>query len=168
MTVQTFSLSSYLSNFQLYQAKQTLSWLNELPLVSRLVVEVAWVADDGLLLKEIDRAGRVGNVVLFQNGVSEGTIVRTSGKDGEQGDTGWIELVSIPQIKSITMIDDAQGQYVVPVKSMLPGYLDIVPNEGYNHLAFFSPVNSSRPIWITSGEWEVTKIAAVDNDRTTA
>lgn len=37
------------------------------------------------------------------------------------------------------------------------GYLDIVPSpEGYNHIALFSPANSSKPRFLTSGEWEVS------------
>jgi dipeptidyl aminopeptidase B len=36
-------------------------------------------------------------------------------------------------------------------------YLDILPNEeGYNHIALFSPADSSIPKWLTSGPWEVT------------
>jgi dipeptidyl aminopeptidase len=31
----------------------------------RIIVEVAWVADDGLIVKEIDRAARMGQVVVF-------------------------------------------------------------------------------------------------------
>jgi dipeptidyl aminopeptidase len=60
--------------------------------------------------------------------------------------------------------DRKQGQNVHPVKAPLAGYLDIVPNEGFNHIAFFSPANSTTPIWITSGEWEVTQISRVDSE----
>lgn len=44
-------------------------------------------------------------------------------------------------------------------------YLDILPNkEGYNHIALFSPADSSIPRWLTTGEWEVTgKILRVDH-----
>lgn len=50
-----------------------------------------------------------------------------------------------------------------PLKgAAIEGYVDIVPNNGFNHLAFFSPLNSSVPIWLTNGEWEVTSIAGVD------
>jgi dipeptidyl aminopeptidase len=37
------------------------------------------------------------------------------------------------------------------------GYLDIVPTpEGYDHIALFSPADSSQPLFLTSGDWEVT------------
>ena len=42
------------------------------------------------------------------------------------------------------------------------GYLDIVPNKGYNHVAFFSPLDASEPIWITEGQWEVASIAGLN------
>lgn len=61
----------------------------------RILVEVGWIANDALLVKEIDRAARTGQVVLFQDGESRGTVVRTLGKDGEGGDTGWIDHVSL-------------------------------------------------------------------------
>ncbi|OBZ74023.1 putative dipeptidyl-aminopeptidase B [Grifola frondosa] len=48
-----------------------------------------------------------------------------------------------------------------------PAYLDIVPSPlGYNHIALFSPANSSTPRFLTSGQWEVTgDILAVDTNR---
>ncbi|WVQ85041.1 hypothetical protein IAT38_007205 [Cryptococcus sp. DSM 104549] len=137
-TVHTYTLSS--------RAKHQLSWDGEMPKDDRIIVEVGWVADDALLIKEIDRAARIGNVVLFQGGETKGDIVRILGKDGEEGDDGWID----------------HGQNVIPVKGPVQGYLDVVPNEGYNHIAFYSPLNATKPLWITSGEWEVTQISGVD------
>ncbi|KAK8844035.1 hypothetical protein IAR55_006829 [Kwoniella newhampshirensis] len=138
VSVHTYTLST--------RSRAQLAWEGEMPLDDRIITEVEWVADDALLVKEIDRAARKGNVVLFQGSKSRGDIVRILGKDGEEGDDGWID----------------HGQNVIPVKGPMAGYLDIVPNEGFNHIAFFSPYNASKPIWITSGEWEVTQISAVD------
>ena len=46
------------------------------------------------------------------------------------------------------------------------GYLDIVVNNGYDHLALFSPVDSSTPKFLTSGEWEVDGgVEAIDYER---
>lgn len=64
----------------------------------RVIAEVSWVADDALLVKEVDRAARVGHVVLFQGGEREGHVVRYLGKDGEEGDDGWIDHVSLPKL----------------------------------------------------------------------
>ncbi|KIY32640.1 dipeptidyl aminopeptidase [Cryptococcus gattii E566] len=148
VTVHTFSLSS--------STVQRLTWLDEFPLPDRIITKVGWVADDALLVKEIDRAARDGNVVLFQfqhdegkSKTMEGQIVRRLGKDGEEGDDGWID----------------HGQNAIPVKGSVRGYLDIVPNQGYNHIALFTPLNASKPLWITAGEWEVTEISGVDTEK---
>lgn len=51
----------------------------------------------------------------------------------------------------------------MPVKYPIEGYLDIVPINGFNHIAYFAPVNATEPIWITEGDWgEVTEVSAVD------
>jgi dipeptidyl aminopeptidase len=43
------------------------------------------------------------------------------------------------------------------------GYIDVVVNEGYSHLALFSPIDSSTPKFLTSGEWEVDgSVLAID------
>jgi dipeptidyl aminopeptidase len=46
-------------------------------------------------------------------------------------------------------------------------YLDIVPTpEGYNHIALFNPADSSQPMFLTSGDWEVTgRIHGVDSKK---
>lgn len=97
VTVHTFSLSS-LSSPNVHR----LTWPGEFPLPDRIITEVGWVADDALLVKEIDRAARDGNVVLFQfeseegkSKTMEGKIVRRLGKDGEEGDDGWIDHASV-------------------------------------------------------------------------
>ena len=65
-----------------------------------------------------------------------------------------------------------QTQAIYPIAPELsptgePAYLDVVPTpEGYNHIALFSPSDSSTPQFLTSGEWEVTsEILAVDVNR---
>ncbi|KAJ6624869.1 dipeptidyl peptidase IV N-terminal region-domain-containing protein [Mycena sp. CBHHK59/15] len=127
-----------------------------------IVSEIKWVSDDMLILKEVNRNADNGSVVLFDKlakssslSLAErerGTVVRKLGKDGEEGDDGWI--------------DNFQNIYPLPttlVSSLSAGtavaaYIDVVPTpEGFNHLALFSPPTSSTPIWLTSGEWEVTK-----------
>ena len=43
------------------------------------------------------------------------------------------------------------------------GYIDVVERDGYNHLGYFSPLNASKPQYITGGNWEVTSgISAFD------
>lgn len=94
VTAFTFSVSDYLQSSSVVSAKKSLSWRGSMPEENRIIIEVAWVSDNSLLIKEVDRAARVGNVVLFQNGETSGTIVRKLGKEGEEGDDGWIDHVS--------------------------------------------------------------------------
>lgn len=91
--VHTFSLQTYLSTRSLGASKQILSWPGEMPRAQRIIMEVGWVADDALIVKEIDRPARDGSVILFTQNGSEGKVVRRLGKDGEEGDDGWIDHV---------------------------------------------------------------------------
>jgi len=65
----------------------------------------------------------------------------------------------------------AQSQYIYRLPESMVGsnaaYLDILPNdEGYNHIALFSPADSSVPKWLTRGSWEVTSgVLGVDVDK---
>ena len=69
------------------------------------------------------------------------------------------------------MLTLAQSQYIYRLPESMVGsnaaYLDILPNdEGYNHIALFSPADSSIPKWLTSGPWEVTSgVLGVDVDK---
>ncbi|TFK34032.1 dipeptidyl peptidase IV N-terminal region-domain-containing protein [Crucibulum laeve] len=133
-----------------------LTWDARLPAKDSIVQEVAWVGNTSLLLKEVNRNADSGNVILFDAGFSAtaftvpGHAVRKLGKDGEQGDDGWIDadqnVVPIPHIPGVP--PGAPGRN---------SYLDIVPTkEGFNHIALFNVASLSKPIFLTSGEWEVT------------
>ena len=163
--MHTFSLERYIADRKVSSAKQDLTWAGMIEEDQRVIAEVSWVGDDALLVKEVDRASRTGHVVLFEGGERQGKVVRQLGKDGEEGDDGWIDHVSCRDSQP----DGAheQGQNVRPLKGyLLDGYFDIVPNsDGFNHLAFYSPPNNSEPLWLTSGDWEVTSIAGVDADK---
>ncbi|KAL0569963.1 Dipeptidyl peptidase 4 [Marasmius crinis-equi] len=125
------------------EATVELSWEGRHRAEDSIISEVAWVGDDELIVKEVNRNADDGNVVFFNlasgnKDGKQGIVVRKQGKNGEEGDDGWIE----------------SSQNIYPVDL---GYLDIVPTpEGFNHIALFAPANSSTPIWLTKGEWEVT------------
>ncbi|KAA1470272.1 dipeptidyl aminopeptidase [Dentipellis sp. KUC8613] len=129
-----------------------LDWDGRQAANNSVVTEVAWVGNNSLLVRESNRNADEGSVVFFDLedtravGKSVGRVVRKLGKNGEQGDDGWI--------------DAGQTIYPLPASAApggVPAYLDIVPTkEGFNHIALFSPVNSSTPQFLTSGEWEVT------------
>ncbi|OCH89774.1 dipeptidyl aminopeptidase [Obba rivulosa] len=141
------------------EASLTLDWDGRQPADNSIISEVAWVGNATLLIKEVTRAADNGSVVFFDLDSEDadlGRIVRKLGVEGEHGDKGWIE--------------SAQSIYPIAASATPYGssaYLDIVPTpSGYNHIALFSPVNSSSPQFLTSGDWEVTGgILAVDTNR---
>ncbi|KAJ7643291.1 dipeptidyl aminopeptidase [Mycena polygramma] len=161
--VAVFDLAAHLDHSATDVEILTLNWAGRHADDDSTISEIKWVSDDMLILKELNRNADNGSVVLFDNlaksastlSLAErerGTVVRKLGKDGEEGDDGWV--------------DNFQNIYALPstlVSSLSAGtvaaaYLDVVPTpEGFNHLALFSPASSSTPIWLTSGEWEVTK-----------
>ncbi|CCO31163.1 hypothetical protein BN14_05198 [Rhizoctonia solani AG-1 IB] len=150
----TAEATSKIAQGAVQNATTILSWDKQLKPEDQIVSEVAWVGNDTLIVREVGREAREGHVVLFDvsktGKVAKGKIVRVKGEKGEEGDKGWIE----------------SEQNIVPLKQT-PGYLDILPTpEGYNHIALFSPPDSSSPIWLTGGEWEVTgSVLAVDETR---
>ncbi|KAJ7708699.1 dipeptidyl aminopeptidase [Mycena rosella] len=162
--VAVFDLATYLAGGAADPEAQLLAldWAGRHDGDDSVVSEIKWVSDDMLVLKEVNRNADNGSVVLFEKLAmattltlaerARGTVVRKLGKDGEEGDEGWI--------------DNFQNIYALPsdlVSSLSAGtvagaYIDVVPTpEGFNHLALFSPPSSSTPIWLTSGAWEVTK-----------
>jgi len=116
-----------------------------------IIFEVTWVDDEKLIVKEVNRNADDGNVVFFDftsGDAATGTVTRKLGKNGEEGDDGWIE----------------SAQFISPLPDA-SGYLDIVPTkEGYTHIALFSPANATEPVFLTSGDWEVTSgVLGVDD-----
>ncbi|KAF7370927.1 hypothetical protein MSAN_00726600 [Mycena sanguinolenta] len=159
--IAVFDLSTYMEAGDSDVQLLTLDWAGRHIDDDSIISEIKWVSDDVLILKELNRVADNGSVVLFENlsklstlSLAErerGTVVRKLGKNGEEGDDGWV--------------DNFQNIYALPstlVSSLSAGtvaaaYLDVLPTpEGFNHLALFSPASSSTPIWLTSGEWEVT------------
>lgn len=133
-----------------------LSWDGQRPSDDSIIQEVAWIDDETLIIKEINRSGDTGSVILFDASrpTKKGRVVRRLGKHGEEGDDGWID--------SSQRVYPLGDQY-----ARATSYLDVIPNkEGYNHIALFSPADSSTPIWLTSGSWEVTSgILGVDTKK---
>ncbi|KZS94787.1 hypothetical protein SISNIDRAFT_452914 [Sistotremastrum niveocremeum HHB9708] len=126
-----------------------LNWSPRRPILNSIITEVVWLDSTHLMLRETDRGSTSGSVVLFdlsegggldggKTKVKEGVVVRTLGRDGEEGDSGWI--------------DARQSIHPLPNGR----YLDIVPKpEGYDHIALFDAYNASTARWLTFGTWEV-------------
>ncbi|KAG0077163.1 hypothetical protein BGZ90_007622 [Linnemannia elongata] len=117
---------------------------------NRIIAEVRWATEgsSALLVKIQNRVQNHEKLVLVDPVSLSGKIVREW--DAGKQDGGWIDMQ-----QSI--------RYVRPSDAVPKGgYLDIGNNNGYNHIALYTPVDNPNPKWLTSGEWEVQSMAAVN------
>ncbi|KAL8871654.1 MAG: hypothetical protein Q9174_002560, partial [Haloplaca sp. 1 TL-2023] len=120
----------------------------------RLITEIVWAGKDAkLIVKETNRESDVLKVVLVDVPMRTGTAVRTV--DVNAIDGGWFEVSEETQF---IPGDPGNGR-------VHDGYVDTVIHEGYDHLAYFTPLDNPKPVLLTSGKWEVVKApSAVDLD----
>lgn len=107
----------------------------------KLITEVLWVADDYVLLKITNRASDVREVFLV-SAEKEAQVQRIRTDHAEKL---WFEVTSnavfVPKNETLGRFAD--------------GYIDLVVDEGYNHLAYFSPPQNPHGKLLTKGHWEV-------------
>ncbi|CAI4063559.1 dipeptidyl aminopeptidase SKDI_08G0710 [Saccharomyces kudriavzevii IFO 1802] len=107
---------------------------------SLLITEVTWVGDSNVLIKATDRSSDVLTIFLVDTIAKTSNVVRNESARG-----GWWEIT--------------HNTLFIPANKALDrphnGYVDIVPIDGYNHLAFFENSNNSYFKKLTKGEWEV-------------
>lgn len=118
----------------------------------RLITELVWAGNDGkILVKETNRESDVLKVVLIDVRRRTGKVVRTV--DVNAIDGGWFE---VSEETTFIPSDPGRGR-------PHSGYVDTVIHDGYDHLAYFTPLENPEPIILTSGPWEVVKApSAVD------
>ncbi|OJA09345.1 hypothetical protein AZE42_08476 [Rhizopogon vesiculosus] len=164
-SLHVFDVAQYLERSETYPDADIytyeLTWEGRFPVTNSIIMDVSWVGQSTLIVKEVTRAADNGNVVYFNLSsmwsaeTAPGRVVRRLGSSGEEGDEGWIQ----------------SSQTIFPLLDTLrsgdsSAYLDVVPNNGYNHIALFDPAESSTPRFLTSGPWEVTGgIRTVDTER---
>jgi dipeptidyl aminopeptidase len=111
---------------------------------TRLITELVWGGKDGkLLVKETNRESDILKVALIDVRQRTGKVVRTVDVNGIDG--GWFEVSE--QTRFIPS-DPGNGR-------PHSGYVDTVIHDGYDHLAYFTPLDNPDPILLTSGSWEV-------------
>ncbi|CAG8754538.1 8879_t:CDS:2, partial [Cetraspora pellucida] len=128
------------------------NFINDFPSDDKIITEVCWVGNDNVLVRVMNRVQDIAKVVLVDPVTRNGTTVREENADKMDG--GWFEITRswVYLQKGGSIIQDS--------------YIDVVVNNGYNHLAIFSPLNSSSPRYLTSGNWEVVDgVKAVDRKR---
>jgi len=103
VSAHVFDLDRYQSALGIPAASATLQldWLGRHSKNDSIISEVAWVGNTTLIIKEVNRPADDGNIIVFDldaaGGASRsmGRVVRKKGKNGEEGDDGWIDSVCI-------------------------------------------------------------------------
>ncbi|KAI4161437.1 MAG: hypothetical protein LQ342_004840 [Letrouitia transgressa] len=118
----------------------------------RLITEVLWAGKDAkLLVKESNRESDILKVILIDVPLRTGKVVRTVNVNGIDG--GWFE---VSHSTHFVPSDPKNGRNH-------DGYVDTIIHEGFDHLAYFTPLDNPKPIVLTSGKWEVVEApSAVD------
>ena len=118
----------------------------------RLITELVWAGEEGkVLVKETNRESDILKVNLINVVDRTGSVVRTV--DVNAIDGGWFE---VSEETRYIPSDPNNGR-------PHSGYVDTVIHDGYDHLAYFTPLDNAKPILLTSGSWEVVKApSAID------
>ncbi|KAH7124029.1 putative dipeptidyl-aminopeptidase B [Dendryphion nanum] len=122
---------------------------------NRLITEIVWAGKSKrVLVRETNRESDVLKVVLMDVERRTGKTVRT--EDVKALDGGWFE---VSQRTRFIPSDPSKGRNH-------DGYIDTVIHEGYDHLGYFTTLDSSEPVMLTQGKWEVVEApSAVDLER---
>ena len=117
---------------------------NDFPDDDRLITELVWAGKDGkVLVKNTNRESYRLKVELIDVVERTGKVVRE--EDVNALDGGWFE---VSEKTRYIPSDPGNGR-------PHSGYIDTVINEGYDHLAYFTPLDNPKPVMMTTGEWEV-------------
>lgn len=107
-----------------------------------LITDITWVGKK-VLVKVTNRVSDVMRVILVDPIARRGLMVRTV--DVGKIDGGWFE---ISHETTYIPADPRRGRWD-------DGYIDVVIHDDGDHLAYFSPLDASEPVMLTSGNWEV-------------
>ena len=127
---------------------------SDFPDDDRLITELIWTGKDGkVIVKNTNRESDILKVALIDVTQRTGRVVRT--EDVNALDGGWFEVSETTRYVPGNPANDRPHA----------GYIDTIIHEGYDHLAYFTPLDNSEPIMLTSGEWEVVDApSAIDLD----
>jgi len=110
----------------------------------RLITEVVWAGKSGkVLVRETNRESDILKVVLMDVEKRSGKTVRT--ENVAELDGGWFE---VSQKTKYVPADPENGRKD-------DGYIDTIIHEGYDHIGYFTPLDSEKPTVLTQGPWEV-------------
>lgn len=118
--------------------------------LERLITEIVWVGNEQVLIRVTNRESDILKLFIVScpsDQITMSSIVSRF-EDG-RGDKSWFEI--------------SHNTIFVPKSEnrKFDGYIDLIEVDGYDHLAYFSPANSSKPkYYLTEGDWEVIDGAA--------
>ncbi|TID30686.1 hypothetical protein CANINC_000602 [Pichia inconspicua] len=121
---------------------------NEIDNVERLITEVVWVGNEQVLLRVTNRESDILKIFIVTSSENGIASTPTRFEDG-RNEKSWFEIT--------------HNTIYIPKSDNRPhdGYIDRIGVNGYDHLAYFSPANSSEPkVVLTNGDWEVVDGAA--------
>ena len=122
----------------------------------RIIIEIVWASAGQVLIRETNRESDVVKIFLVDTKARTSKLVRSEDIAGLDG--GWVEP---SQSTRFIPADPENGR-------SHDGYVDTIIHEGYDHLAYFSPLDSSEPVMLTKGDWEVVSApSAVDLEKNT-
>ncbi|KAL9074523.1 MAG: hypothetical protein Q9157_004359 [Trypethelium eluteriae] len=118
----------------------------------RLITEVIWAGTTGkVLVRETNRVSDRLHVYLVDVENKTGKLVRE--EDVQELDGGWMEVT---ETTKFIPADPANGR-------QHDGYIDTIVQDGFDHLAYFHPLDNAEPTLLTTGHWEVVDApSAVD------
>ncbi|OTB08878.1 hypothetical protein M426DRAFT_316904 [Hypoxylon sp. CI-4A] len=115
-----------------------------------LITDITW-AGNKVIVKETNRVSDIMRVILVDVAARTGKTVRTV--DVGKLDGGWFEI--------------SHGTTYIPADPSngrpKDGYIDTIIKDDRDHLAYFTPLDTDKPVMLTSGNWEVVDApSAVD------
>lgn len=122
----------------------------------RLITEVLWAGKTGkVLVRSTNRESDYLKMILIDAESRSGRTVRE--RNVLELDGGWFE---ISEMTTYVPADPSNGREH-------DGYIDTIIHNGFDHLAYFTPLDSSEPQMLTEGNWEVvqapSKVALDEN-----
>ena len=118
---------------------------DDFPADDRIIMEVLWASGGNVLIRATNRESDILKVFLIDTKARTGKLVRLD--DVASLDGGWVEP---SQSTRFIPADTANGRQD-------DGYIETIVHEGYDHLAYFTPLDNPKPLMLTSGEWEVVE-----------
>jgi dipeptidyl aminopeptidase len=111
---------------------------------NRLITEIVWAGSTKqVLVRETNRESDILKLVLMDVQKRTGKTVRT--ENVAELDGGWME---VSHTTTFVPADPSNGR-------VQDGYIDTIIHEGYDHIGYFTPLDSDKPVLLTQGEWEV-------------